>query len=300
MYFGSVRFFKHLVLFFICLTFIASTIVIIGLNQKNAALNKELAKYNYDTSTDLSLGLGINIDAYASAAARSIKLPYQQLYPDLYAAPEIEPLKTAATKTIYLTFDDGPSKYTMEILNILDQYNVKATFFVEYAKDENTEKIYKEIVKRGHAIGVHTTSHQYAKIYSSVENYLADFNMVYTQIEEVTGVKTDLFRFPGGSINGYNVRIHEELIAEMLRRGFFYYDWVVSADDTASNATWSSIFKSVVDNSRKYDKPIVLMHDTAKQAHTVEALGDIIVALEKSGYAFDKLDKSVRPYIFAY
>lgn len=300
MYFGSVRFFKHLVLFFICLTFIASTIFIIVLCEENQALNNQLAKYNYDTSTELSLGLGINIEAYASAAARSIKLPYQELYPDLYATDEIGPAKTVAAKTIYLTFDDGPSKNTMEILTILDRYNVKATFFVEYAKDENAKKIYKEIVKRGHAIGVHTTSHQYAQIYSSVENYLADFNTVFTQIEQVTGVKTDLFRFPGGSINGYNVRIHEELIAEMLRRGYYYYDWAVSADDTASNATWSSIFKSVVENAKDFDKPIVLMHDTAKQTHTVEALEDIIVALKNSGYAFDKLDKSVRPYSFAY
>ena len=132
---------------------------------------------------------------------------------------------------VYLTFDDGPSARTDEILEILDKYGVKATFFVVGANEEGDLERMQKIVAAGHTLAIHSYSHDYKKIYASVEAYLEDFNQMFCQIYEATGVKPQIFRFPGGSVNSYNVGIHQQLIAEMTRRGFVYFDWNVANGD---------------------------------------------------------------------
>lgn len=297
MYFGSVRFFKHLIVLFICIIILSFMTATIVLSAKNNELNQKIA--NHSDSGSVTGGRNFQYNRSYAAAAEDIGLPYQKLYPDLYVKNSTKKTETAE-KIIYLTFDDGPSQHTLDILDILDRYNVKATFFVVYHDDEASKNIYREIVKRGHTIAVHTASHKYTEIYKSVEDYLADFDIIYNQIESVTGVKPELFRFPGGSINPYNVRIHQELIAEMLRRGFTYHDWNVSGGDADSHATRESVYRNVVGNAKKYNKSVVLLHDSSSEAATVAALGKIIVDLQNSGYAFAKLDGSVIPFTFAY
>lgn len=298
LYFGSVRFFKHLVLLFICiiiLSFMTATTVLIA---KNNELNQKTASKLEPVSVTGDRNFS-GLDKSYAAAAENIGLSYQKLYPDLYVQKSTKGTETAA-KTIYLTFDDGPSRHTLELLDILDRHNVKATFFVIYHDDEASQNIYREIVSRGHTIAVHSASHKYTEIYKSVEDYLADFNIIYNQIERVTGVKPEIFRFPGGSINSYNVRIHQELIAEMLRRGFTYHDWNISGGDAVNGATYGSVYANVVENAKKHDKSVVLLHDSSSEAVSVDALEGIIVDLQNSGYAFAKLDGSVVPFIFAY
>ena len=97
---------------------------------------------------------------------------------------------------IYLTFDDGPSRNTIDILNILDKYNIKATFFVTGNESEQGIAVLKEIVKRGHTIGVHSYSHDYKKIYSNVDAFLDDFYKAFDYVYKNTGVKPTIFRFP--------------------------------------------------------------------------------------------------------
>jgi len=298
LYFGSVRFFKHLVLLSICIIILSFMTATIVLSAKNNELNRKIASYSDPGSTTGDRNFKRLGGSYAFAA-ENVGLSYQKLYPNLYVQKSTKVTENAA-KTIYLTFDDGPSPNTMDLLDILDRYNVKATFFVIYHDDEASQNAYREIVKRGHTIAVHTASHKYTEIYKSVEDYLADFDIVYKQIERVTGVKPELFRFPGGSINSYNVRIYQELIAEMLRRGFTYYDWNVSGGDTASNATRDSITENVVENAKKYDRSVVLLHDSSSETSTAAALEGIIIDLQNSGYAFAKLDGSVMPFTFAY
>jgi len=298
LYFGSVRFFKHLLLLSICiviLSFMINTLVLIA---KNNELKQKIAS-NADPGSVTGDRNFSRIDGSFAAAAENIGLSYQKLYPNLYVHKSTKVTETAA-KTIYLTFDDGPSQHTLELLDILDRHNVKTTFFVIYRDDEASQNIYREIVKRGHTIAVHTASHKYTEIYKSVEDYLADFNIIYNKIEQVTGVKPELFRFPGGSINSYNARIHQEIIAEMLRRGFTYHDWNVSGGDAVSGVTRGSVFANVVENVNKYDKAVVLLHDSSSEEVTVAALEGIIIELQNSGYAFAKLDGSVIPITFAY
>ncbi len=226
---------------------------------------------------------------------------YTKLYPDLYV--ENKPAEFKQDEgTIYLTFDDGPSERTPEVLDILKTYGVKATFFVCGGTDEESQKYMKRVVDEGHTIAIHSISHDYGKIYESVESYLADFYETYTCVYEATGVKPEIFRFPGGSINNYNRFTYMQIIAEMTRRGFVYYDWNVSGEDAVKGADWTSIYNNIMNYipSDGTGRAIVLLHDSKDKHHTVNVLSDVIEELTDMGYKFDKLDNSVKPTTFSY
>ncbi|MBO5198529.1 MAG: polysaccharide deacetylase [Lachnospiraceae bacterium] len=194
-------------------------------------------------------------------------------------------------KIAYLTFDDGPSCVTGEILDTLAQENIKATFFIlGSTMDEEGEEMLKRMAQEGHTIGIHTYSHEYEEIYQSVESFLADFHKVYEQVVELTGVKPTLFRFPWGSYNEYCKGIKEELIKEMERRGFTYYDWNVSAEDSVGTPTEQSIIKNIKKDYTKYNQPVILMHDSMNNQLTARMLPNIIQMIRESGYGFDTLD----------
>ncbi len=134
-----------------------------------------------------------------------------------------------------------------------------------------------------------------------MDAYLKDFNKLSKHIEELTGVKPEIFRFPGGSVNSYNGAVYEQIISEMTRRGYTYYDWDVSSGDASygtASANW--ITNNVVNGVRKGKSNIVLMHDTNAKDTTVEALPKIIEKLKKKGYTFEKLTKDVKPVTFGY
>ena len=226
---------------------------------------------------------------------------YTKLYPDMYV--ENKPGEfTEETGKIYLTFDDGPSERTPEVLDILKDYGIKATFFVCGGTDEVSQKYMKRVVDEGHTIAIHSISHDYKKIYESVESYLADFYETYTCVYEATGVKPEIFRFPGGSINNYNRFTYMQIIAEMTRRGFVYYDWNVSGEDAVKGADWTSVYNNIMNYipSDGTGRAIVLLHDSKDKHHTVNVLSDVIEELTAMGYEFDKLDNSVKPTTFGY
>lgn len=226
---------------------------------------------------------------------------YTKLYPELYV--ENKPAEFRQDEgTIYLTFDDGPSERTPEVLDILKTYGVKATFFVCGGTDEQSKEYMQRVVDEGHTIAIHSISHDYGKIYESVESYLADFYETYMCVYEATGVKPEIFRFPGGSINNYNRFTYMQIIAEMTRRGFVYYDWNVSGEDAVKGADWTSIYNNIMNYipSDGTGRAIVLLHDSKDKNHTVNVLSDVIEELTAMGYKFDKLDNSVKPTTFGY
>ena len=150
---------------------------------------------------------------------------------DVILYDEVFPLDS---KIIYLTFDDGPGMYTKRILDVLEEYNVKATFFVtnQFPK---YEYLIKNEYEKGHAIGVHTYSHNYRKIYSSFENYIDDVNKMNEIIKKYTGNFSNILRFPGGSSNTisrkYKKGIMTELTREVSNLGYTYFDWNVASGD---------------------------------------------------------------------
>lgn len=222
---------------------------------------------------------------------------YQSIYPDMYASEYIA--AESEGKIAYLTFDDGPSNLTPHVLDVLDEYDVKATFFVTYKESEDLQKYYKEIVDRGHTIAVHTASHDYEDIYKSIYAYMDDFYKMYDCIYEETGVRCSLFRFPGGSHNGYNYgNDMPSIILEMERRGFKYYDWNVSTGDGGNWVTPDDILNRVKDQSAGRDRLVVLMHDSASKNATLEALPNVIEYLKSEGYTFGALSSDVEPVQF--
>lgn len=228
-------------------------------------------------------------------------LSYQKKYQNLYVENEFNYIETEE-KVCYLTFDDGPStENTEKILDVLKKHNIKATFFVIYKDTEKEKAMYKRIVEEGHTIGVHTASHDYEKIYSSVDAYLEDFNKISSHIENITGVKPEIFRFPGGSINSYNGAVYMQIVAEMTRRGYTYYDWNVGSGDASyGTASKDWIVGNVVNGVAKGSSNIILMHDTNAKDTTAQALPEIIERLSARGYRFDKLTKEVKPVTFSY
>ena len=229
-------------------------------------------------------------------------MDYQTKYSQLYVENDFIFEDRSDEKICYLTFDDGPDRNNTErILDTLKKYNVKATFFVVYKDYKEERELYRRIVEEGHTIGVHTASHNYNKIYASVDAYLDDFQRCSEQIEGVTGVKPEIFRFPGGSVNSYNSGIYREIIAEMTRRGYTYYDWNVSSGDAASSyVSMSRIVENVLGTGRNLSKKIVLMHDGTGHGTTADALPWIIEGLQSQGYKIEALTKDVKPVWFGY
>lgn len=308
MEFGSIKFFKMVILSTTALLIVVPTALSIGFGVHSALLANELKEVKANlavTQTQLleEKKAALN-DEQASAenTPKVVQQPnfdYQALYENLYTSAPAA--KRKDSKVAYLTFDDGPSSNTPKILEILAENNIKATFFVTGPSSVKYPEYLKAISDAGHKLAVHTYSHKYDEIYSSVEMYLADFNQMYTIIEETTGIKPNIFRFPGGSINNYNRSIYMPIIAEMTRRGFVYFDWNVSSGDVAAGASKSVILKNVLNGSAKQrGSSVILMHDRADVSNTVAALPEIITGLIEQGYTFDSLENDVKQYSFAY
>lgn len=199
-------------------------------------------------------------------------------------------------RTMYLTFDDGPSEEnTDRILDILKERNVKATFFVigEYVRKypETTRRI----VQEGHAIGIHCDVHDYKTLYSSVDSYMEDFRKAYDTVYEVTGVEAKLFRFPGGSVNAFNKKVRNEIIEAMEREGYIYYDWNASLEDaTGRECSPEKLVSNAIDTALGREKVVLLAHD--RVTHTADALPAILDAFPE--YQLEPLTVQLEPVQF--
>lgn len=190
------------------------------------------------------------------------------------SAPETE--KPAGRK-VYLTFDDGPSRYTGEILDILDQYDVKATFFVVGKESDWAREALQEIVDRGHTLGMHSYSHKYAEIYESVESFSEDLDKIQNYVYDATGVTSTVYRFPGGSSNTISKVDMNDFADYLDTREIRFFDWNVSSGDAVKGgASVEQITKNVMGDVVRHKNVIVLMHDAANKRTTVEALPIII------------------------
>lgn len=258
------------------------------LNEQSAAYASEKDALN-QTIVDLNKQIAIKRAASATAPITQLPSPPVQSLPQ-----EIPDL---SSKTIYLTFDDGPSSRTPEILKILKDNGVKATFFVINGGKYN--HYMQDIVADGHTIALHSYSHDYAKIYTSDEAYFADLQQISDVVYNQTGVRTQMIRFPGGSSNTkskkYNPGIMTRLTQEVERQGYTYFDWNLSSGDANSNSVAAS---TIINNCRKVPKSnavIVLMHDAGAKRTTVEALPEVIAYYKAAGCSFAAIDASTPP-----
>ena len=197
--------------------------------------------------------------------------------------------------TIYLTFDDGPSNNTSKILDILKQEDIKATFFLV-----NFNSSYNPVVKRiydeGHSIGIHSYTHNYKLIYSSVSAYFDDLNKMNDKIKTITGSDTKLLRFPGGSsntISSFNKGIMTTLVKEVTNAGYHYFDWNVDSSDAWSARNSNDVYNNVINNLKKGTN-IVLMHDLSSNEKTVNVLEKIIKNAKEKGYIFANITMNTK------
>ncbi|MCM1057075.1 MAG: polysaccharide deacetylase family protein [Firmicutes bacterium] len=184
---------------------------------------------------------------------------------------------TAAVHKVYLTFDDGPSKYTYDILDILDSYGVKATFFVVGKETDYSREAMQEIVNRGHTLGMHSYSHKYAEIYDSLEAFAEDYGKIRDYVYEVTGVESTVYRFPGGSSNSVS-DLDMEIFADYLdEQGVRFFDWNISSGDGGKKLlSVDTLVENSTEDIKRFGTSVILMHDAASKSTTVEALPEII------------------------
>lgn len=182
---------------------------------------------------------------------------------------------------VYLTFDDGPSANTAQILDILKKNGLKASFFVVGKKGSEYEELYKRIVDEGHTLAMHSYSHKYSMLYSSLESFDNDFSEIQNYLYEVTGKECLFYRFPGGSSNHVSNVGMKEFIKYLNERGITYFDWNVSSGDATSQAyTPAELVENVMSDVAKYKTSVVLMHDSETKGSTVKALEPLIQDLQ--------------------
>ena len=214
--------------------------------------------------------------------------------PETSAPPKRGPAHTPEAirgdKKVYLTFDDGPSPNTLKILQILKEYNAKATFFVV---NSQYNSYMKDIVEGGNAIALHSFTHNYKKIYQSEAAYFEDLQKIACVVKRETGVEAKVIRFPGGSSNTvstrYNKGIMSRLAKQVEEKGYVYFDWNCSSGDANGNEIAASkLVRNIKAGSKNSNGHIViLMHDSQAKATTAEALPEILEYFQERGFTFE-------------
>lgn len=235
---------------------------------------------NVDTNTEGSYTLTYKVkDSSGNETTVERKVTVEQ---------KKEPVVTdPADKVIYLTFDDGPGPYTQKLLDILDKYNVKATFFVTHGYP-NYENLIGEEARRGHTVAVHSYTHKYDQIYRSVDAFFEDFNKMNDVIKAQTGQESSILRFPGGSSNTVSKKycpgVMTALTNEMNNRGILYADWNVSSGDAGETTSTQQVVTNVINGIQKNHVSTILQHDI--KDFSVNAVEQIIQWGKSNGYTF--------------
>lgn len=198
-------------------------------------------------------------------------------------------------RTMYLTFDDGPTaENTMMVLDVLKERGICATFFLVGENVRKNPEVARRIAAEGHTIGIHCDCHSYDLLYESAEGYLEDFERAWQTVYEVTGVKAKLFRFPGGSINAYNKEVYGEIREKMEERGFVFFDWNASFGDAVKDPQRETLIQNAVESTLDRKKVVMLAHDTVRQ--TALCLDELLDQLPE--YEMKPLTEYVKPIVF--
>lgn len=256
-------------------------------------LNKKASTTKATTSKDVQ---NLKLDESGTQATEAEKETKSEDVPDRsgFAVDPNVPVGSDTAndeKTVYLTFDDGPSYNTQAVLDILDKYNAKATFFVTGINPDYYDMI-KVAYDKGHTIGLHTYSHDYAAVYASQEAYFQDLDQIGQIVKEQIGYVPCFIRFPGGSSNtisaNYTQGIMTALSQEVQNRGYQYYDWNISCGDGGDNPADVLRDQAI---SVDYTNIVLLMHDANNKETTVAALPEIIEHYQNLGYQFKAIDR---------
>lgn len=303
--FGSERFFKRIITFIVMLVVAGLLTGLLFIWSKYADACERLAELEKSAlSIEVSQQEAGQNTGLLAADSRNVShtgedLVYQTLYPELYVEKpdEFVPVYDAE-RFFYFTFHGGPSVATEKILDELLALDIKATFFVSAKEGTKNAEILNRIVEEGHSIGIYSGGESANRVYQSVETYLADFYKAFTYVEEQTGVRPSVFRFCSGTVNKYNVPVREQLTAEMLRRGFVYYDWNASGGDQTADAKAKDIAGTAIETAQEKQRIFLLLHDAVFNSETAAALKEITAYYQERGYLFHPITSNVRPVTF--
>ncbi len=210
---------------------------------------------------------------------------------------ESESVSVKSKYKVYLTFDDGPSEHTDEILDVLKANDVKATFFVVYNPDKKLWPMYKRIVEEGHTLAMHSYTHVYDEIYYSELSFVEDVTLIHDFLYEQTGVDCKYYRFPGGSSNSVSNVDIQELIGYLYESGITYYDWnALSEDSVDLSLSPEELNENVMSSVRTNGSDtIVLLHDLKDNPNTAAGLQELIDTLKEEGYQLCPIDDNTIP-----
>lgn len=205
----------------------------------------------------------------------------------------IENIYSKQEKTVFLTFDDGPTTtVTPLVLDVLKQENIKATFFVLGNRAKANPDLIKREFEEGHYIANHGYTHKYSQIYQSSQTVLDEYNYTEGCIQEALG-NTDyhsrVFRFPGGSIGGYYKNIKTEAKQLLRQNNIVSLDWNALSKDAEGAHTKETIIQNIIDTVGQKQSVVILMHDAYDKILTYETLPDVIKYLRDNGYTFKNL-----------
>lgn len=269
-----IKIFKRLILlavgFFIALPNVLCVLIIFTMHKTNSSINSLINELNLLKVTETQKV------AFEETKAEQVDNPAKEnfVFKVSSDAEEYE-----GYQRVYLTFDDGPSRYTDELLDLLDEYNVKATFFV--LAQEGYDDEYQRIVNDGHTLAIHSYKHVYGEVYSDLDGFENDVNQVYDFIKEKTGTAPLFYRFPGGSSNTIYKGDKNELFDFLNDKNLVYYDWNVTSNDaTYGGLAKGQIANNVLKGIEGKDEAVVLMHDANDKHSTIEALEIIFESLQ--------------------
>lgn len=200
--------------------------------------------------------------------------------------------------TVYLTFDDGPSANTKEVLDLLREQSVRATFFVIGNTQEKERPLYSRIVEEGHAIGIHTYSHNESQVYSSFSAFMEDFHKIEAWIYETSGQKPKICRIPGGTNTLLCPKsLKTQILTAFKNEGYACFDWDIDPLDSGAHALPADKLAAAVISeakTRAKEDLVILMHDDSLRTTLPQALATIITYFKEQGYRFDVLRTDVQ------
>ncbi|WP_246054349.1 polysaccharide deacetylase [Paenibacillus anaericanus] len=197
-------------------------------------------------------------------------------------------------KVVYLTFDDGPSDLTDQVLDILKEAKAPSTFFVLGAQAKRSPEIINRIVEAGHALGNHTYNHEYDKLYHNFTEFWRQIKQTEEVVNEITGFRPQLVRAPGGTYGHF-----DDTYFNLLEQGGYkVFDWDLDTGDSKRKGVPAAEIIRNITSAKQKDKVIVLMHDGAGHGETVKALPEIIAFYKDKGYEFRALTDEVKPVQF--
>ena len=203
---------------------------------------------------------------------------------------QMKHIYTSESKRAFLTFDDGPSENTEDILKILKEKKIKATFFMLGSQIERMPETVKKVYKAGHYIANHGYSHVYESIYASPENVLDEYqrtNELVKNVLQLPEYNTYIFRFPGGSTGGKYVDIKNEAISLLEQNNILYVDWnALTGDSEIQDPTEEYLMNNLQETTQNKNSVVILMHDSQNKRITVDFLTKAIEFLEQQGFSF--------------